>query len=317
MAAAAAPYVAWLSAAASKAELVANQSRLSAGAFEAAFAATVPPPVIAANRALLMALIATNFLGQNTPAIAATEALYAEMWAQDVAAMVGYDAGTSVPAPQLATLPPTGLVGATAPTSLVVSTGSQLLSALPTAALSSLPTLSTAAAIEPTGLLAGPLATGANSLLSGAGSAMPATGSALASAGQSDMNALSLASVDDPAVSMSMGQANSVGAMSVPPSWPTMSTATPNPAVGGAPTIGAGDGAAGGAGNSTASVPRIPSLPRMSMAGLRGAGLKVGVATAAAAGIRKASSADAETPEDVAATDTETPEGTAPRTVLG
>ena len=37
------------------------------------FAATVPPPVIAANRALLAMLIATNFLGQNTPAIAATE----------------------------------------------------------------------------------------------------------------------------------------------------------------------------------------------------------------------------------------------------
>jgi PPE-repeat protein len=51
---------------------------------------TVPPPVIAANRALLLELIATNFFGQNTPAIAATEALYAEMWAQDAAAMYGY-----------------------------------------------------------------------------------------------------------------------------------------------------------------------------------------------------------------------------------
>ena len=38
---------------------------------QAAFAATVPPPVIAANRAQLMTLIATNFLGQNTAAIAA------------------------------------------------------------------------------------------------------------------------------------------------------------------------------------------------------------------------------------------------------
>ncbi len=43
-----------------------------------AFAMTVPPPVIAANRAELMALVATNFLGQNTPAIAATEAQYGE-----------------------------------------------------------------------------------------------------------------------------------------------------------------------------------------------------------------------------------------------
>jgi PPE-repeat protein len=46
--------------------------------------------VIAANRAQLMALIATNFLGQNSPAIAATEAQYGEMWAQDAAAMYSY-----------------------------------------------------------------------------------------------------------------------------------------------------------------------------------------------------------------------------------
>jgi PPE-repeat protein len=66
-------------------------------AYEAAFAMTVPPPVIAANRALLMALIATNFFGQNTPAIMATEAHYMEMWAQDAAAMYGY-AGASAAA---------------------------------------------------------------------------------------------------------------------------------------------------------------------------------------------------------------------------
>src|SRR5258705_9366810 len=56
---------------------------------------TVPPPVIAANRALLMALIATNFFGQNTPAIMATEAQYVEMWAQDAAAMYGYAASSA------------------------------------------------------------------------------------------------------------------------------------------------------------------------------------------------------------------------------
>ena len=61
---------------------------------------TVPPPVIAANRALLAALVATNFFGQNTPAIMMTEALYAEMWAQDAAAMYGY-AGASVAAAQV------------------------------------------------------------------------------------------------------------------------------------------------------------------------------------------------------------------------
>jgi PPE-repeat protein len=42
-----------------------------------------------------MALIATNFLGQNTAAIMATEALYGEMWAQDAAAMYGYAANSA------------------------------------------------------------------------------------------------------------------------------------------------------------------------------------------------------------------------------
>jgi PPE-repeat protein len=68
------------------------QAKAAVAAYEAAFAMTVPPPVIVANRALLMALIATNFFGQNTPAIMATEAQYMEMWAQDAAAMYGYQA---------------------------------------------------------------------------------------------------------------------------------------------------------------------------------------------------------------------------------
>ena len=57
----------------------------------------MPPPEIAANRSLLAVLVATNFLGMNTPAIAATEAQYAEMWAQDAVAMYGY-AGLSAAA---------------------------------------------------------------------------------------------------------------------------------------------------------------------------------------------------------------------------
>ena len=87
---AARPYVAWLSTTAGQAEQTAAQAHAAATAFEAAFAATVPPPVIAANRSLLATLVATNIFGQNTPAIAATEAQYAEMWAQDAAAMNSY-----------------------------------------------------------------------------------------------------------------------------------------------------------------------------------------------------------------------------------
>jgi PPE-repeat protein len=91
------PYIDWVSTTAAQAEETANHARAAVAAYEAAFAMTVPPPVIAANRALLAALVATNFLGQNTPAIMMTEALYAEMWAQDAAAMYGY-AGASVAA---------------------------------------------------------------------------------------------------------------------------------------------------------------------------------------------------------------------------
>lgn len=95
MAAAAAPYVTWMSASAAQAEQTASQARAAAAAYETAFAATVPPPVIAANRSLLMTLIATNLLGQNTAAIAATEFHYSEMWAQDVAMMYGYAAASA------------------------------------------------------------------------------------------------------------------------------------------------------------------------------------------------------------------------------
>ena len=64
-----------------------SMSLAAAGAYDAAYAMTVPPPLIAANRAQLVALVATNSLGQNTPAIMATEAEYSEMWAQDATAM--------------------------------------------------------------------------------------------------------------------------------------------------------------------------------------------------------------------------------------
>lgn len=51
---------------------------------------------LAANRAELAVLAATNIFGQNTGAIAAAEARYAEMWAQDAAAMYGYAGSSSV-----------------------------------------------------------------------------------------------------------------------------------------------------------------------------------------------------------------------------
>ncbi len=94
MAAAVAPYVAWMNTTAAQAQHTAAQLGSAVAAYETAFAATVPPPEIEVNRALLASLVATNVMGQNTAAIASTEAQYAEMWAQDAQAMYGY-AGTS------------------------------------------------------------------------------------------------------------------------------------------------------------------------------------------------------------------------------
>jgi PPE-repeat protein len=102
MVAAAAPQIAWLSDTAGQAQEAASRAAAAAGAYESAFLATVPPPEIAANRALLAALLATNFLGQNTAAIAATEAQYLEMWAQDATAMYGYSGAAAA----ATTLPP-------------------------------------------------------------------------------------------------------------------------------------------------------------------------------------------------------------------
>ncbi len=99
-ASAAAPFTTWLSSTAAQAEQTAAQAQAAVAAYEAAFAASIPPPVIEANRALLAALVATNFLGINTPAIAATEAAYAEFWAQDAGAMYAY-AGAAGAASQL------------------------------------------------------------------------------------------------------------------------------------------------------------------------------------------------------------------------
>ena len=90
VAAATAPFVAWLQGTSAQAAQTSAQASLAAAAYEGAFTATVPPAVVAANRSLLAALVATNFLGQNTPAIAATEALYMEMWFQDGLTMDTY-----------------------------------------------------------------------------------------------------------------------------------------------------------------------------------------------------------------------------------
>jgi len=97
MASAAQPYVTWMQETAAAAEQAATQARTAAAAYEQAFAATVPPPIVAANRAETAAATQANVFGQYTPLIAQLEAQYGQMWAQDAAAMYGY-AGQSAAA---------------------------------------------------------------------------------------------------------------------------------------------------------------------------------------------------------------------------
>jgi PPE-repeat protein len=148
MVSAAEPYAAWMSATAGQAELAATQATQAAAAYETVFASTVPPELIAANRAQLTMLVATNILGQNTPAIATTETQYGEMWAQDAAAMYGYAAHSAATtsqvtpftaAPQIAN--PAGLAAQGAATANATGTSagagvqsalSQLVSTVPT-----------------------------------------------------------------------------------------------------------------------------------------------------------------------------------------
>jgi PPE-repeat protein len=97
----AARYVGFLNTAAGQAGGAATQAKAVAAAFEAARGATVHPTFVSANRNQLVSLVTSNLFGQNAPAIAATEAHYEQMWAQDVEAMAGYHAGASAAAGQL------------------------------------------------------------------------------------------------------------------------------------------------------------------------------------------------------------------------
>lgn len=142
MAAAATPYANWLGSTAASAEHTAGRLMLAVSDFEQAFAATVPPPAIAANRSLLAALVAADVLGQNATAIAATEAEYGQMWLQDAMAMYGYAArSAAATAVQPFTAPPP-VAGGTAGQDAVVTQAtaggtqsqlSQLLNAIPRA----------------------------------------------------------------------------------------------------------------------------------------------------------------------------------------
>ena len=118
MGAGAAENVRWLDQAAAASTGNRDRRRAGAAAVEAAHAGVIPPPVIEANRDLLTALVASNFLGVNSGAIAACVAEYDQMWAQDASVMYGFSAdaaavtGALVPfTPLEPTVNPGGVAG--------------------------------------------------------------------------------------------------------------------------------------------------------------------------------------------------------------
>lgn len=300
MAAAVQPFVAWLNLTAGHAQHAAAQATASAAAFETAFAAMVAPPVIATNRALLAALVATNFLGVNTPAIMATEAHYAEMWAQDAVAMYAYaassaSAGTLTPmTPPAPTANPAGLAGqAAVVTQAGAATGTQAgliqtISSLPNAVAGLASPLAAAAPTNPLSipLVANtingvvntaawfvmntiPTSVALSHAINGAPAAALATTSAKAVAG--GLGATGMANAVGPAgsagfggppVLAGLGQASTVGGLSVPASWSAS-----------APVKGSGASALAGSGWSAAPEEAAPTgavpagMPAMATAG--------------------------------------------------
>lgn len=141
MAAAAGPYVTWLRGTGVQAEQTARQALSAAEVYSRALAAVVPPALITANRALLNQLVATNFFGQNSPAIGEAERQYAEMWAQDATAMYSYASSSATASALTAFSPPpqtTNASGQAAQSAAVAQAGSAAATNDAASALSSL-----------------------------------------------------------------------------------------------------------------------------------------------------------------------------------
>jgi PPE-repeat protein len=269
MSAAAAPYAAWLRVTAAQAEETGAQARSAAAAYQTAFSATVPPPMVAANRSQLLTLIVTNVFGINTQAIAAAEAQYAEMWAQDAAAMYGYAASSASATaltpfnPPQQTTDPGGLANQAAAvqaTGIVESRVQQAFSAVPSAlqgAAAAAPaaalddplvllglladlsaiTLGVSAAIATLGIGVPAAVLGvvnlpvavystlvgihSDEILSGWNGVEPFPGTEPAPVKPFPAPLLNLpvGTVPPPRLSAGLGEANTVGALSVPPAW--------------------------------------------------------------------------------------------------
>jgi PPE-repeat protein len=363
MAAAAASYVAWLNATAAQAEETAAQAKAAASAYQTAFTSTVPPQTVAVNRSRLTTLVATNLFGRNTQKIAANEAQYAEMWAQDTAAMYGYAASsasatslTAFTPPQQNTNPAASTGQATAVSQATgtaagnaQSTIQQAFSAVP----SSLQSLATAAPAAATTAQAGdPLGT-LSDLISifldapsaiatfaadipfgvigvvalpldiiGAGTglhtddivsgwngqqAWPEVGPAPVEAFPATLLNLPPGTVPPPSMAAGLGEANTIGALSVPPTW-TVATPAVKPISYTLPalpetTVSAAAAPAAEAGSgSMLSEMALAGMAGRAMAGTVGTGASRGPGKAAKGASAPARGKDAATAGDRAAT---------------
>jgi PPE-repeat protein len=290
MALAAAPYVVWMIATAMQCEQAAVAAGQAAAAFEAARAGVVPPPVIAENRAQLAALVATNFMGFNTPAIMANEAHYGQMWSQDTATMYSFAAdaagvtGSLVPftpplpnsdpiglAAQAAALgqsggtaggqQPMNLAGTTLPAGLdgqaMLSMGPQLVSSIPSALQGLSSPLSSGLGSPASGLgqfqsLLSPFM----SVLGNPGMLGMGTGgvSAASGAGGPGLAGLGGAASAGAEVEAVAGRAGSLGGLSVPATW-TAGAAEATPSTARAVTPVAASGGAASPAAAPASSP--------------------------------------------------------------
>jgi PPE-repeat protein len=289
MTGAAAPYAGWLSAAANQAEVAAVQAQAAATAFEAAQAATVHPAAVAANRMQLMTLVATNFLGQNTPAIAATEFQYVEMWAQDVAAMLGYHTGAVSVASMLTpfNVPPTTLARLAFHARAAASDPppadpphanppmTPTLQSLVQALASGLQGLATpvSTAISPLMMLMSSATQGVtqSAALTGAAGGVPEAAKFVGGAVPEVKPLGGGAGLGSAGVLAGMGQARLVGAMSVPASWagsmPARMASSAMSGLGGVPDAAA---MAGAAGASMGGMPMMPMPMGMGAGGMPG-----------------------------------------------
>jgi PPE-repeat protein len=246
MQAAAIGYASWLSTTGEQVKQAARQASAAAAAYETAFGATVPPALVTHNRAVLTSLVATNIVGQNTPAIATTEAIYSEMWAQDATAMYAYASGSAAASrlsaftdpPQ--TTDPTGVSGQDAAVGRATSSSAasspkafaQVMSTVPnvlqtmageTSDPSPFLNVGAGGTYIASGVLfiLGPLLTGpiAGALpTTSLGFAAPALGAAGAAALLSDTTPIA-PSVGRAGVLAGLSRAGSVGGLSVPQAW--------------------------------------------------------------------------------------------------